>query len=187
MTSLKPRSTTHLEPDPLGLSARLKKCLERGKLTIADLALWLGRPFPTVRMWVNAFTYPSGPRAAGLWPKLTRLEKMIHDNVGFRSPMTSVTSTDRGYIKGLLNGRARLPGSRAAKRGRRSKMRVRSARKSVTTSSIATKRSPRSSLSRRGGHDRLPRLFQLRDQREPRRSECRRGRRALGRCRRGSR
>lgn len=128
MLTSTPHSTLRSAPDAGGLAARLKKCASRGKLTTADLALWLGRPFPTVRMWANGFTQPSGPRAAGIWPKLIRLEKMIAEHRGLPIP-DDVGHFDRpAYIKRLMSGRNRLPGSSAPKRRRRPTVRVRSSK-----------------------------------------------------------
>lgn len=120
-----PSTTPSAASALLGLSARLKKCKDTGKLTTADLATLLGRPFPTVRMWLNGFTLPSGPRAASIWPKLTRIEKMIDGHHGLPVP-DSVGHFERpAYISRLVNGRARLSGPSAAKRKRRVAVRVR--------------------------------------------------------------
>jgi hypothetical protein len=32
---------------------RLKSCVDRGNLTVADLARWFGRPYATVRSWLK--------------------------------------------------------------------------------------------------------------------------------------
>jgi hypothetical protein len=32
---------------------RLQRCRERGNLTVADMARWFGRPYATVRSWLN--------------------------------------------------------------------------------------------------------------------------------------
>lgn len=39
---------------------RLRRCVERGNLTVADLCRWFDRPYATVRCWLVAGREPSG-------------------------------------------------------------------------------------------------------------------------------
>lgn len=39
---------------------RLRRCVERGNLTVSDLARWFDRPYATVRSWLAAGREPSG-------------------------------------------------------------------------------------------------------------------------------
>ena len=39
---------------------RLRACERGGNLTVADLARWFGRPYPTVRTWVQNGIEPGG-------------------------------------------------------------------------------------------------------------------------------
>ncbi len=40
--------------------SRLKTCVERGNLTVADLHRWFGRPYATVRSWLDDGYEPAG-------------------------------------------------------------------------------------------------------------------------------
>jgi hypothetical protein len=40
--------------------SRLRACVERGNLTVADLARWFGRPYQTVRCWLHDGWQPAG-------------------------------------------------------------------------------------------------------------------------------
>ena len=58
---------------------RLRRCVEGGNLTVADLARWFGRPYATVRCWLHDGWEPAGGpitmrRAAD---KLQRLEDIV--------------------------------------------------------------------------------------------------------------
>jgi len=63
MTSLKPRSTTHLEPDPLRAISALEKVPGEGS---SQSRIWRcgGEALPRSAGF-NAFTYPSGRVPAG--------------------------------------------------------------------------------------------------------------------------
>ena len=39
---------------------RLLACVERGNLTVSDLARWFGRPYATVRCWLHDGWQPAG-------------------------------------------------------------------------------------------------------------------------------
>ena len=39
---------------------RLKACVRGGNLTVADLARWFDRPYPTVRTWIEVGIKPGG-------------------------------------------------------------------------------------------------------------------------------
>src|SRR3979409_721821 len=125
-----PTLTTHSTPPSAAdgqhnLSTHLQEFMARGKLTIADLALLLGRPFPTVRMWVRGFTFPSKPRDSAIWERINRLEKMLIEKRGLPVPGSVCPVDGPAYIKRLVNGRSRFPGSHVAKRKRRTAVRVR--------------------------------------------------------------
>lgn len=58
--------------------ARLCRARERGQLTIADLAHWLERPYPTVQTWVYDGREPVlGPRTDELLRRIDLLERAI--------------------------------------------------------------------------------------------------------------
>lgn len=70
------------------LSVRLTRLMEAGKLTVADLAYWLGRPHATVRLWVKGTTAPGGRYLADLaYHRVLLLEH--HVRAGFVIPEMS--------------------------------------------------------------------------------------------------
>ena len=87
--------------------ARLRSCMERGNLTIADLARWLERPHATVSTWVNDGRVPGGPPATLAWVevRLTRLEEAIETATGFPIPAHLAHRARAIYLKRLKNGR----------------------------------------------------------------------------------
>ncbi len=67
---------------------RLAACQQAGNLTVADLARWFARPYPTVRTWVENGIEPGGgpidkDYAAHL---LSRLETLVRKKQGFPIP-----------------------------------------------------------------------------------------------------
>lgn len=73
---------------------RLKACMERGNLTVADLARWFDRPDPTLRGWVNNGIKPTCPSCdmADIMSSLTDLETRIRRKEGFPVPRMSQRS-----------------------------------------------------------------------------------------------
>lgn len=65
-------------------SDRLSACLAAGQLTVADAALWFGRPHSTVRMWIKLERAPRGPQGAFVEQRLGILERAIR---GKRFPL----------------------------------------------------------------------------------------------------
>lgn len=61
---------------------RLRRCVDRGNLTVADLQRWFGRPYQTVRFWLHAGFEPGGgPRdKRSAFQRLTRLETTVGAN-----------------------------------------------------------------------------------------------------------
>lgn len=62
------------------LQQRLRWCQKRGNLTVADLARWLDRPYPTVRTWVENGSEPGGGPvdAEAVYGRLATLESLIN-------------------------------------------------------------------------------------------------------------
>jgi hypothetical protein len=91
------------------LSARLKACMDRGSLTLADLARWFGRPHATVRTW---YTLNREPRE-GYRDEVLRRLKMLEDEIirrrgvaRFPGPFVPVEITKRErplYLKRRYN------------------------------------------------------------------------------------
>lgn len=79
---------------------RLNACLDRGQLTISNLAVWFGRPRSTVKTWVYGRT-PVGPTGRTALDRLTLLEWAITHGQGFPiPPMTSIPERP-GYLRGV--------------------------------------------------------------------------------------
>lgn len=81
-------------------SQRLNWCLQRGELTISDLAIWFDRPRSTVNTWVQGRT-PKGPagRLAETW--LKTLQDWIRNKAGLPVPLELTQSRRVQYIQGL--------------------------------------------------------------------------------------
>lgn len=114
----------------MSVQARLRQCMVRGSLSVADLAKWFDRPYPTVRSWVQWDTEPRGPRLGSIETNLLLLEKLIKQKRGFPIPVTIGHYDRPQHIRQLrdLHGRNRkLPGPDPARK--RAAVRVRTANK----------------------------------------------------------
>lgn len=95
---------------PSTVQVRLRACLHHGRLTVADLALWFARSYPTVRNWVQFGVEPRGPRTEKVWAELLALERLIKKRKGFPVPYEIGHHERPAYITKVRNGRdARLP------------------------------------------------------------------------------
>lgn len=81
---------------------RLTACLKKGNLTVADLALWLERPDPTVRGWVKGGTV-SGPAGDldDILVRLRRMEELIKKAKVLPVPQMSKRKRP-AYIKSVM-------------------------------------------------------------------------------------
>lgn len=63
----------------MSISQRLQRVLRDGNLTVADLARWFDRPYPTVDGWVKKGLMPRGGPRDGeqVLVELGRLEALI--------------------------------------------------------------------------------------------------------------
>lgn len=95
---------------------RLRWCLKNGRMTVADLAVWCNRSYPTVRTWVLWGVEPRGPRTEQLFERITLLERLIHKGKDFPVPYW-IGHFDRPYyIKKVRDGHyASLPRSGVAR------------------------------------------------------------------------
>jgi hypothetical protein len=94
----------------MNTQARLKACMKGGRMTVADLAIWFGRSYPTVRNWVQFGVTPHGPRNEKFLAELALLEKLIGMRKGFPVPFDVDHFTRPGYIEKLRHDQhARLP------------------------------------------------------------------------------
>jgi transposase-like protein len=60
---------------------RLRRCVERGNLTVSDLARWFNRPYATVRSWLIAGREPAGGPVTvrRAYERLSALEQVVRD------------------------------------------------------------------------------------------------------------
>lgn len=63
----------------MSISARLQRVLRDGNLTVADLARWFDRPYPTVDGWVKKGLMPRGGPRDGeqVLAELDNLERLL--------------------------------------------------------------------------------------------------------------
>ena len=72
------------------LEERLQRLLERGNLTVADLARWLDKPDPTVRGWVRGSNIGLPPLdTAYVLARVKQLETLIKRKRGLPVPRMS--------------------------------------------------------------------------------------------------
>jgi hypothetical protein len=93
---------------------RLQDCVDKGRLTGADLAIWFNRPYPTVRTWRLGLSEPWKPWREEAERCLIILEDLIRRK---KLPMPSSFNAleRRNWMLGAayeLN--ARLPKTRSA-------------------------------------------------------------------------
>lgn len=96
---------------------RLKSCMERGKLSPADIARWFRRSYPTVTNWVTRGALPRGPRSVSIFERLEDLETAIKKKRGFPVP-DEIGAFDRpAYIERLRDGNSkRIPRSNSTRK-----------------------------------------------------------------------
>lgn len=89
----------------IDIQSRLTKVLRDGNLTVADLSLWFGRPYHTVRGWTQGHRVGGAQLdAAFVVAELGQLEKRIKRRQGF--PVPRMSKQDRpDYIRKQRNGR----------------------------------------------------------------------------------
>ena len=84
------------------LAKRLTACMVRGNLTIADLANWLDRPYPTVRTWVYYGRFPHGIYYEAIDARIKLLEAAIVKRA--KIPVPSMSAHLRpAYIQQVRN------------------------------------------------------------------------------------
>jgi hypothetical protein len=94
----------------MSTQSRLKACMKNGRMTVADLALWFDRSYPTVRNWVQFGTAPHGPRNEKFLAELELLEKLIRKREGVPVPFEVNHFERPAYIEKLRHEQnSRLP------------------------------------------------------------------------------
>lgn len=95
-------------------SQRLAKLLT-ADLTTADIAHWLGRPYPTVRAWLHLGHEPRGPNAKIVLARTALLERAVKQRTGFPVPYDIRAQHRPAYIVQIRNEleRPSVPESRA--------------------------------------------------------------------------
>lgn len=82
-------------------SERLTFCLDKGKLTFSDLALWMGRCAPTIRTWVQGRT-PMPYYREEAERRLSSLEKVL-ENKSPIIPLTVSLQERSSILKEIMN------------------------------------------------------------------------------------
>jgi hypothetical protein len=82
----------------------LKKLMEIGDLTFADLHHWFARPRPTVRAWVERGHEPRGPSGKLARDRLRLLEHAVEYRQGLPAPRTLSQDARPAYIKQVRDG-----------------------------------------------------------------------------------
>jgi hypothetical protein len=95
---------------------RLQDCVDRGRLTGADLAAWFGRPYPTVRTWRLGLSEPWKPWREEAEQCLKTMEYLVRHK-HFPMPSSYNALERRRYVKGLVNDfpNSRLPKTRPSR------------------------------------------------------------------------
>jgi hypothetical protein len=78
---------------------RLQDCMDKGRFTGADLAIWFSRPYPTVRTWRLGLSEPWKPWRGDAELHLVILEGIVRD--GWRVPGSYNAAERRLYVKRL--------------------------------------------------------------------------------------
>jgi hypothetical protein len=80
---------------------RLQDCMDKGRLTGADLAIWFDRPYPTVRMWRLGLSEPWKPWREDAELHLVILEGIVRSGVRTPIPSSYNAAARRLYMKRL--------------------------------------------------------------------------------------
>lgn len=96
-------------------AGRIQYCVDKGRLTGADLSVWFGRPYPTVRTWREGLSEPWKPWRGEAERCLNYLENLIRYSGKLPMPASYNAAERRAFIKRLADERdARLPKTRSA-------------------------------------------------------------------------
>ena len=90
----------------IAFHTRLEKAKKQGRLTTADLSRWFGRPYHTVRGWLEGHE-PWGPNGEESIRLMAILERAITKRKGFPVPVHLSITERRAYIEARrhdLNG-----------------------------------------------------------------------------------
>ena len=99
------------------IAEKLQKLMEDGSLTKQDLQRWLGRPYPTVRMWIIGFQEPWAIWRDDVDEKVMALETLVRKRDDFPIPPSYSRADRKELIERLARERdAQLPRSRSAAR-----------------------------------------------------------------------
>ena len=94
---------------------RLEKVSKAGSLTTADLSTWFGRPYATVRGWLQGYD-PWGPNGDAARVALDTLERAVQRRQGFPVPVHLSPVARRDHVRRMRDEHNnRLPKARAAR------------------------------------------------------------------------
>lgn len=93
---------------------RIQYCVDKGRLTGADLSVWFGRPYPTVRTWREGLSEPWKPWRGEAEQWLEILEKLVRDRLVFPMASSFNAAERRRYMRELRDAwNTRLPKTRS--------------------------------------------------------------------------
>lgn len=85
------------------VATRLLQCQRQGQLTTADLARWFGRPYHTVRGWLEHGYQPRGPQGIEVLRRLEWLEYALSIGYGFPLSLTESQNQRPATIERIRN------------------------------------------------------------------------------------
>ena len=91
---------------PQTLQQRIDACLEKGALSVADIALWLDLPYPTVKSYRQGTT-PQAARQRQIEQRLSWLESAIRTDPRLPVPLSVRARERKAYLMGVFAGVSR--------------------------------------------------------------------------------
>ena len=82
----------------IAFKTRLERAKKQGRLTTADLSTWFGRPYHTVRGWLEGHE-PWGPNGEESIRLMAILERAIKKHKGFPVPVHLSPQQRRAYVE----------------------------------------------------------------------------------------
>ena len=85
------------------LQRRLNACAQKGALSTADLAVWFGIPYQTVRSYRERERTPNVSRRAAIARRLLLLELALWRDIALPIPLTVRNYERRKHLLGVLH------------------------------------------------------------------------------------
>jgi hypothetical protein len=94
-----------IKDDTPRFAERLRRAMDGGSLTRADLSRWFDRPYTTIYRWLQDDRDPWGPNGAHAYALLAELEDRIKLKKGFPIPFSLSPALRVKHMEGLKRGR----------------------------------------------------------------------------------